>query len=468
MVTMKTRELANLGVPRGEPMRYAKDALAAAADSGFGKQDMRVVVRALLENPAAYTADPIWGLFAKAMLADTRERRGFVPRLHPAPYRKWGRDLDPSSIQQMENACALPVSVQGALMPDAHVGYGLPIGGVLATDNAVIPYAVGVDIACRMKLTVLDLPVDALRRMRDQLANAIERETRFGIGASFKERRSHEVMDENWSVSPVTKELKDKAWSQLGTSGSGNHFVEFGVLTVTGEGLGLETGTYLALLSHSGSRGAGASVADYYSKLAMTLHRELPKELSHLAWLDLDTHEGQEYWAAMELMGKYAAANHACIHRHVAKHLGVNVLLDIENHHNFAWKERHAGKEVIVHRKGATPAGAGVIGVIPGSMAAPGFVVRGKGNALSLNSAAHGAGRQMSRKKAIESFRWPQVKKLLEERGVTLLSAGLDEVPAAYKDIETVMAAQSDLVEVLARFDPKLVKMAPAGERPED
>jgi tRNA-splicing ligase RtcB len=170
----------------------------------------------------------------------------------------------------------------------------------------------------------------------------------------------------------------------------------------------------------------------------------------------------------MTLMGRYAAANHACIHRHIARHLGAAVLLDLENHHNFAWMEEHDGETLVVHRKGATPAGEGVLGIIPGSMASATWVVRGKGNEASLSSAAHGAGRVMSRTKAKQSFRWPEVKKVLAERGVTLLSAGLDEVPGVYKDIEKVMAAQTDLVEKLARFQPRIVKMAPAGERPED
>ena len=392
------------------------------------------------------------------------------------PYRQWGRDLDAQSVQQMERACALPVALAGALMPDAHVGYGLPIGGVLATDNAVIPYAVGVDIACRMKLTVLDLPLDTLShdRGKDRLGKAISAETRFGLGARFKKRRNHPVLDRNWSVSPVTRKARDKAWSQLGSSGSGNHFVEFGELTLQEPLEGLETGTYLALLSHSGSRGTGAMVASHYSRLAMSLRRELPRDQRHLAWLDLDTEPGQEYWAAMELMGHYAAANHACIHRHVAGHLGTEVLLDLENHHNFAWKEkisvpgRKPDRKAVVHRKGATPAGPGVLGIIPGSMASPAFVVRGKGSRSAMNSAAHGAGRVMSRKRAIRSLNWQDANRLLRERGVTLMSAGLDEVPFVYKNIEEVMAAQTDLVEVVARFDPRLVKMAPHGERPED
>jgi len=278
----------------------------------------------------------------------------------------------------------------------------------------------------------------------------------------------------------VTQRLRDKAWSQLGTSGSGNHFVEFGTFTVaegevtglTEVGYQLPPGEYLALLSHSGSRGTGAQVCDVYSKRAMARHEHLPKELKHLAWLSLDDADGQEYWAAMNLMGRYAAANHALIHHHIGKKLGANLVLDIENHHNFAWKERHVvdceEREVIVHRKGATPAGAGVLGVIPGSMASPGYVVRGKGSPASLHSASHGAGRVMSRTKALQSFTWSAVKKQLAAAGVELLSAGLDEVPGVYKDIAQVMAAQTDLVEVLGRFDPKLVKMCPAGDRAED
>ena len=398
-----------------------------------------------------------------------------TPRKEPAPWRQWGEGFEGEAMKQMSNACALPIAVAGALMPDAHVGYGLPIGGVLATDNAVIPYAVGVDIACRMKLTVYDRKANTIAGQRDRLANIIESETRFGMGCQFKQRREHDVMDEDWSVSPVTQRLRDKAWSQLGTSGSGNHFVEFGGFTVDAErapALGLEPGEYLALLSHSGSRGTGAQVCDFYSKRAMACHEQLPNELKRLAWLSLAEADGQEYWAAMNLMGHYAAANHALIHRHIARKLGLDPILDIENHHNFAWKETHkiggALREVVVHRKGATPAGAGVLGIIPGSMASPGYVVSGKGSPGSLHSASHGAGRLMSRTKALQSFTWSGTRQLLAERGVELLSAGLDEVPGVYKDIHAIMAAQTDLVEVLGRFDPKLVKMCPAGERAED
>ncbi|MFM1919690.1 MAG: RNA-splicing ligase RtcB [Candidatus Hydrogenedentota bacterium] len=387
-----------------------------------------------------------------------------------APYKEWGSNLDPASVEQMEMACRLPVSVRGALMPDAHVGYGLPIGGVLATKGAVIPYAVGVDIACRVKMSVLNLPVSTLRTGLDRLKKAIETETRFGVGAEFtRKRREHAVMDEDWGFSPVVKSLKDKAWAQLGTSGSGNHFVDVGVLDVKDAQSGLSPGEYLAVLSHSGSRGTGAAVCNHFSKVAQAKRRgDLDPAYRHLAWLDMNTHEGREYWRCMELMGLYAAANHACIHRHLVAHLDAQVLLDIENHHNFAWKEMHGGEELIVHRKGATPAGTGVLGIIPGSMTAPGYLVRGKGNADSLDSAAHGAGRQMSRTQAKKQFNWWHAKQVLSEAGVTLMSAGLDELPMAYKDIRTVMREQHDLVDVLAEFHPRLVKMAPAGERPED
>lgn len=387
-----------------------------------------------------------------------------------APYKQWGRNLDPASVEQMEMACRLPVSVRGALMPDAHVGYGLPIGGVLATKSAVIPYAVGVDIACRVKMSVLNLPVSTLQTDLDRLKKAIESETRFGVGAEFtRKRREHAVMDEDWNFSPVVKKLKDKAWAQLGTSGSGNHFVDMGVLEVKDADAGLAPGEYLAVLSHSGSRGTGAAVCTHFSKVAQSKRRaDLDHAYRHLSWLDMDSHEGQEYWRCMELMGRYAAGNHACIHRHLVEHLGAAVLLDVENHHNFAWKEKHGGEELIVHRKGATPAGKDVLGIIPGSMTAPGYLVHGKGNAESLDSAAHGAGRQMSRTQARKQFNWWHAKQVLRDAGVTLMSAGLDELPMAYKDIREVMREQHDLVDVLAEFHPRLVKMAPAGEKPED
>lgn len=464
---MKSKDLVRLGVPFGEAQRRAIDFISRFLLEGGDKSQLENEISAIVAQPVLFAEDPLRKEFARTLVNTPAP-----PRTEPAPFRQWGEGLEPEAVGQMEKACLLPVALAGALMPDAHVGYGLPIGGVLATQNAVIPFAVGVDIACRMKMTVLDIPVRDLAQKQERLTRAIEAETRFGVGAAFKSRRHHDVIDADWSCSPITRQNKDKAWSQLGTSGSGNHFVEFGVFTSKETLRGLPAGEYVALLSHSGSRGTGAMVCDYYSKVASKKHPELPKELQRLAWLSLNETEGAEYWAAMELMGLYAAANHACIHQHIAAHLGAEVLLDLENHHNFAWKEKHVingtEQDVIVHRKGATPAGTGVLGIIPGSMATPGFVVRGRGNVESLQSAAHGAGRVMSRSKAAQTFQWREVKQVLQERGVTLISAGLDEVPMVYKDIHAVMAAQEDLVEIVGRFDPKLVKMAPAGERAED
>lgn len=465
---MKSRELQNLGIPKGEPIRLAIEAVKKAAKAGASHKDLRTTVNAVLESPDSFIGDPEWGALAECLMKSGRARAGYASRTEPAPYQRWGSDMDAESIRQMENACRLPVSVAGALMPDAHVGYGLPIGGVLAAKNAVIPYAVGMDIACRMKMTVLDLPVSAIRGEEGHLKNVIAQATSFGVGGGFRKPKDHPVMEEDWSFCAVTRQYKDKARHQLGSSGSGNHFVEFGVLTLEQDEVGLKAGKYCALLSHSGSRGTGGQVATHYSRLAMKLHPELPRELIHLAWLDLSSEPGQEYWRAMELMGRYAAANHFLIHRDISRHLNVRVLADIENHHNFAWREKHFGQDVIVHRKGATPAGMGVIGIIPGSMATPGYVVRGKGVAASMNSAAHGAGRRLSRTMTKSSYTWHDGMKFLAERDVVLISAGLDEVPMGYKDIESVMAAQSDLVGIVARFDPKLVKMAPEGERPED
>ncbi|MCS7088349.1 MAG: RtcB family protein [Thermoflexales bacterium] len=386
-------------------------------------------------------------------------------RSQPLPYAVWGEAfIDNASRQQMDNAMRLPVSVAGALMPDAHVGYGLPIGGVLATEDAVIPYAVGVDIACRMRLSVFDAPPELLKQQEARFEKLLRENTRFGAGAEWHPPRKDPILDDpDWKATKLLRELYEtKAVPQLGTSGSGNHFVEFGELEVLEyePKLGLQPGRYLALLSHSGSRGVGYQIADYYSKLARSLHPELPKELAHLAWLDIESEPGQEYWLAMNLAGRFASANHRVIHNQIARAGGLEVIATVENHHNFAWRERLPdGHEVFVHRKGATPAHAGVLGVIPGTMGDPGYVVRGKGNPLSLNSASHGAGRRLSRNEAFRTLTAKMRNEYLKQRGVKLLGGGLDESPQAYKNIDEVIAAQADLVDVIARFQPRLVMM---------
>ena len=463
---MNSRQLAKLGIPK-HCAKLAMAAIQSAVKAGdvSGKQ-VKARIRSVVESPRLFIGDAHFGALAAELLADTTESTR-----EPVAYRTWGESgIEEGSHQQMKTACKLPCAVGAALMPDAHIGYGLPIGGVLACENAVIPYAVGVDIACRMKMSILDMPTDTIESKFEQYRDSLERGTRFGVGVGYKPRQDHEVMDQDWSVSRVTRENKDKAWKQLGTSGSGNHFAEFGILTIDrrDEELELDAGSYVALLSHSGSRGTGAAVCSTYSGIA---RRQLPKrheQFGRLAWLDLASQEGQEYWAAMNLMGDYASANHAVLHRNVVRLLGARVISGVENHHNFAWKEVHDGKEVVVHRKGATPAGKGELGVIPGSMRDPAFVVRGKGNPESLNSASHGAGRCMSRTQGKATYNFRSVQKDLAKRGIQVLSAGADEAPGVYKDILNVMHEQQDLVETVARFDPRIVKMCGDGSRAED
>ncbi len=462
---MNRKQLNKLGVPDWA-VPEAITAVQSAATIGARGKEVQNLIKGVLANPEGYLTDSHFGALAKRL-----HQPNMPIRQAPVSYRTWGGEfIDEQSHAQMRDACALPHAVGAALMPDAHVGYGLPIGGVLALEGAVCPYAVGVDIACRMKLSVLDLPVEMLddERHAPAFRKSLEGGTVFGTGQAWKKKQSHPVMDQDWTVTRVTRENKDKAWSQLGTSGSGNHFVEFGLLTLPQAELGLEPGTYVALLSHSGSRGTGFAVCSTYSSIAQ---RNLPREykdFGRLAWLDLQSQAGQEYWEAMNLMGDYASANHAVIHRNVSELIGAQVIANVENHHNFAWKEIHNGKEVIVHRKGATPAGDGVLGVIPGSMATPAYVVRGKGHPESFHSASHGAGRVMSRTKANAMYRFNAVRNDLKQKGVTVLSAGSDEVPGVYKNIDEVIAAQDDLISVIARFDPRVVKMCGDGSKPED
>lgn len=465
---MNKKQLMKIGCPE-HCVGAAIQAVQQAAMTGAikGSHGSRVVEQ-ILAAPGDYVEDPLWGEFAKSLLDPNNEE---APVREPVAYKVWGREgIDDGAIEQMEEACRLPDAVGAALMPDAHIGYGLPIGGVLALENAVCPYAVGVDIACRMKLSILDLPVSALeddKRFPD-FQKALQNGTVFGAGKEHQRKQLHPVLDQDWTVCRTTRDNKDKAWKQLGTSGSGNHFVEFGVVTIDRPELGLEPGQYVALLSHSGSRGTGHAVCETYSAMARD---QLPRKYARfgrLAWLDMESEAGQEYWAAMNLMGDYAAANHDVIHRNVSHLIGGKIIGGVENHHNFAWKETHGGREVYVHRKGATPAGAGVLGVIPGSMASPAFIVRGKGNAESLASASHGAGRKMSRTQAREKFRIKAVANDLLKKGIRILSAGSDEVPGVYKDIHEVMAQQSDLVETVGRFDPRIVKMCDDGSKAED
>jgi tRNA-splicing ligase RtcB len=246
----------------------------------------------------------------------------------------------------------------------------------------------------------------------------------------------------------------------LGSSGTGNHFVEFGVVEMCeGNAFQIPSGEYVGILSHSGSRGMGASIAQYYTQIAMNTCK-LPKTAQQLAWLDLSSEPGQEYWIAMNLAGDYAKACHERIRINLTRALGIEVLMSIENHHNFAWKERTPkGEDLIVHRKGATPARKGDAGIIPGNMVDPGYIVTGKGEESSLYSASHGAGRKISRRKASESITSSSLKKMLQSKGVLLIGGSPEESPLAYKDIDEVMIHQKMLVNTEGKFYPKIVRM---------
>jgi tRNA-splicing ligase RtcB len=402
-------------------------------------------------------------------------QRSLALRSTPVPYQIWGQDLiEEGAITQMCNAARLPISAVGALMPDAHEGYGLPIGGVLATENAVIPYAVGVDIACRMMLTIYPVSSEILKNPKSaeyiSLSTALINNTIFGSGSDgiHDGKIEHSILEKSrWQLSKLTLDLRNTAIHQIGTSGTGNHFVEWGELEITDSNpaLNIAPGKYLALLSHSGSRGVGFKIANYYTNLAQSQMVNLDPAVKHLAWLPLDQDLGREYWESMELAGEFASANHHVIHERVAKAVGLQPIGSIENHHNFAWREKikinEVEKEVIVHRKGATPAQLGVLGVIPGTMADSGYVVMGKGNMNALNSASHGSGRRMSRTNAKRNITSQQQSDYLQKRSVHLVGGGLDEAPQAYKSIEDVMEAQKDLVTIIGKFQPRIVRMAP-------
>lgn len=452
-------DLKQIGFTEGKALGLALD-LVEKQYAGLSFDQKLSLLKQVLDNPSSFINDATLAPVAAELLKPADET--IALNIEGKSYQIYGADaIEQGALQQMETAMKLPVTVAGALMPDAHQGYGLPIGGVLATNNAVIPYGVGVDIGCRMCMTIYDIPTTKLEEKREDFKKLLINNTKFGQ-ATFKKPKDHEIFErKEFSELQIVREMKDRAWQQIGSSGGGNHFVEFGIVEITDpiNEYNLAPGHYVALLSHSGSRGLGANIARHYTQVAMDKCK-LPQEAKHLAWLDLNTEEGQEYWLAMNLAGDYASACHHQIHERMTIGLRETPLAMIENHHNFAWKEKDAeGNEVIVHRKGATPAGKGVLGIIPGSMATPGFIVRGKGLAQSINSASHGAGRTMSRTKAKQTILPGHVNKFLKEAGVDLIGSGLDEAPMAYKDIHQVMNYQKDLVEVLGSFMPKIVRM---------
>lgn len=467
------KDLRGIGYPEGPAIGIAVKLIEQKKISG-DREEVMEKLKKVLEHPEEFSGHEIFGILSQALHERDQPKEDYVHEIELMPEEKsfqifGGEHIELGALEQMKIAMKLPITLAGALMPDAHHGYGLPIGGVLSTANSVIPYGVGVDIGCRMCLTVYDIPEEHFYANSSFYKRELIAFTKFGAGNGWrgKEMAEHEILEHEAFIEiPLVKSLYEKAASQLGTSGGGNHFVEWGIMEIeeADEPTGLPKGKFLALLSHSGSRGLGATIAGHYTKLAKDICK-LPKEARNLAYLDLNTAEGMEYWLAMNLAGDYASACHEVIHERLTKAIKAQVLTRVENHHNFAWKEIHNGEEVIVHRKGATPAAEGVLGIIPGSMTAPGFLVRGKGHADALHSASHGAGRQMSRSHAIRTLKKDDLREVLKDHGVTLIGAGLDEAPMAYKDIHKVMEAQSHLVHTIGKFFPKMVRMADDGSR---
>ncbi|MBC7851482.1 MAG: RtcB family protein [Chitinophagaceae bacterium] len=455
------KELRGIGYPESPVISVAIN-LMERSYKHTGKAEALQILKEIVESPRDFVNHPILNVIAEKLIPPEPDGSDVSLNQEGVPFHIYGTEhIEQGALHQMYTAAKLPIAVAGALMPDAHSGYGLPIGGVLATEGAVIPYGVGVDIGCRMSLSIFDLPPIDLVEREAYFVRELNEATLFGSGSQFDRAENHEVMeDPAFREIAILKNLHGRAWKQLGSSGSGNHFVEFGVVEIAerDEVLKVDAGSYLGLLSHSGSRALGANIANHFTKIAKE-KRRLPGEATNLAWLNMDEEAGIEYWMAMNLAGNYASACHELIHAKIAKQLGRAPIRKVENHHNFAWKEMHEGREAIVHRKGATPAGKNVLGVIPGSMTANGFIVIGRGEQSSVNSASHGAGRLMSRTKAMQSITDKAMRDELKVHGVRLIGGGLDEAPFAYKDINQVMQNQSALVDIVGRFTPKIVKM---------
>lgn len=380
-----------------------------------------------------------------------------------APFKVFGElgSLIPyNAYDQMKTAMSIPPALNGALMPDAHHGYGVPIGGVVVLDNALSPGYIGFDISCEVQVTIFDILPEDFMRDRGLYAECLLQETSFGVGAGGL-NRDHEVMDDPlWDEIKVLKALKQKAQHQLGSSGGGNHFADLMVGRVLAHHPGIpmsEGDEFVALVTHSGSRGAGWQAAKHYiglaEKHAQSVARGIP---SGYGWLDADSEEGIEYWKVMKLMQRYADANHELIHWHFAETARLDATFTARNAHNLAWQVGN----YYVHRKGATPAETGVLGIIPGSSGTPSFLVRGLGNPDSIFSSSHGAGRPFSRTEAKKNHDEQLFDDWMQNEDILHFGLAPDETMMAYKNIHEVIDAQAGiLIEPLAEMFPKVVLM---------
>ncbi len=383
------------------------------------------------------------------------------------PIKMWLDDIEPSALNQARNLANLPfVFKHIALMPDAHCGYGMPIGGVLATRGVVIPNAVGVDIGCGMcavKTSLTEITVENLKNILGSEKHGMGIRARVPVGFKHHETaQDSRLLPEPTPLERVKNSVAAKnlqpATKQVGTLGGGNHFIE------------IQKGDdgHIWLMVHSGSRNIGLKVAKHYNSMAMKLnerwHSNVPRKWE-LAFLPLDSNEGWDYLIEMQYCVDFALANRKLMMQRITEAVSeimgeVEFEAPINIAHNYAAQEVHFGEKVIIHRKGATRARSDELGIIPGSQGSKSYIVTGKGNPESFSSCSHGAGRAMGRKQAQRTLDLAVEKKHLDDLGVVhgMRSVhDLDEAASAYKDINTVMANQQDLVDIAVALRPLAV-----------
>jgi tRNA-splicing ligase RtcB len=378
------------------------------------------------------------------------------------PIKLWLDDIEDGALSQAKNLANLPfVHKHIAVMPDAHLGYGMPIGGVMATMDIVIPNAVGVDIGCGMcaiQTSLQDISTKKLKHIMGLVRSSVP--LGFKHHKKRQDKRLMPKTPDNIPVSdmPIVSSEYNNALTQLGTLGGGNHFIE------------IQKGNdgHIWIMIHSGSRNLGFKVANYYNKLAIQLNSKwgssIPKNWQ-LAFLPLDSEAGRNYFYEMQYCVDFALANRKLMMERIKDaFLAVTPPVFFESFiniaHNYAAMETHYHKKVMVHRKGATRAEDGEIGIIPGSQGTPSYIVRGKGNDESFRSCSHGAGRRMGRKQAQRQLDLNYEQKRLNEQGIihSIRSRrDLDEASSAYKDIDEVVDNQLDLVEVIVELRPLAV-----------
>lgn len=341
----------------------------------------------------------------------------------------------------------------------------MPVGGVLLTEKAVVPSAVGVDISCMVQLVVTDFPIENLNADLPYYADIVQKHTRFGKGSEYEQDnyQEHEVLDDPlWSNKALgASRLLDLARKQLGSSGSGNHFVDLVEvrphIPLSDE---VQAGqSYVGILSHSGSRGPGFKTALEYMKIAAQYLASTSSGYhSQMGYLPLETEAGSAYWLEMMLMGKFAQANHEVIADNILKAMGAEALFLARSRHNFAFLDQTSGN--IITRKGATPAARGVVGLLPGTSGTKSYITRGLGNPNALMSSAHGAGRVSSRTQAKEVHDQETFEAFMDHFEIEYRGVATDETPFAYKDIEKVVDAQEDvLTNVIGEMIPRVVVM---------